>query len=193
MLLHFSFTYQTFCHDACHLSRTSADIHWFWDSGQWVTNGKHSSVQNCDIMQNISAQVLRSACYSSCRKPSFRVRMSVGEYLATFRMVLVPPFSGRTLITWRDLPSATVFRENSYYLTWLAQRHGVTPRSSTAVRTRNLAWPVWCCGDSFRAEEDFLGVWRSCSVIVVSAVWDPIDSPHPSAETDHVCCKLQRK
>jgi hypothetical protein len=36
-----------------------------------MTNGKHSSLQNSDIMQNISVQVLQSAYYSSFRKPVF--------------------------------------------------------------------------------------------------------------------------
>jgi hypothetical protein len=79
-----------------------------------VTNGKHSSFQNRDIMQNISVQVLQSAYYRSCRQPVFAhvTRcgvVSVGECLAV-RMVLVPLFSGRTFISRRDLPNDTASR-----------------------------------------------------------------------------------
>lgn len=83
-----------------------------------MTNGKHRSFPNCEIVQNISAQVLQSACYRSCRKPVFayvtrRGVVSVGEYLPTVRTVLLLLVSGRTFVSQCDLPNDTASRSGA--------------------------------------------------------------------------------
>jgi hypothetical protein len=146
-----------------------------------VTNGKYSSVQKCDIMQNISTQVLQSVYYSPCRKPVF-------AYVIRCDVVSVSPDSSNAL-------SASVFRERLFpdVICPTTRRHVpeqhryVEPKTSLGLSEDDMGIPA---GRGDYAEESFLyGCYSNSCVCGLRSH----RFATPSAETDHVYCKLQRK